>query len=96
MHWLFKSLEKNELYFVDSRTSPNTVAEAVAANSTIHYARRHVFLDNVREQKAIEAQIEKAKSLALKQDLVVAIGHPYPETYLTLQTALHQLERDGF
>ena len=46
MSWLFEELERRGLMFVDSRTTPDTVAPMLAAHFGLPFAERDVFLDN--------------------------------------------------
>ena len=95
MAWLMQVLRKHDLYFVDSRTSHLTVAARTAEAAGIPHLSRNVFLDNVRDEAAIEERFEHALALAGRDGMAVAIGHPYPETLRYLQRALPALEARG-
>ncbi|MBW1764673.1 MAG: divergent polysaccharide deacetylase family protein [Deltaproteobacteria bacterium] len=43
-------------------------------------ARRNLFLDLQRDEKAILAQLRSLKARAEKQGYAIGIGHPYKET----------------
>jgi polysaccharide deacetylase 2 family uncharacterized protein YibQ len=58
--------------------------------------RRHVFLDNDRDIKAIDAQFERLLTIASNQKVTVAIGHPYPETIELLKRKLPSLQLRGY
>ncbi|MDQ7031175.1 MAG: divergent polysaccharide deacetylase family protein [Desulfonauticus sp.] len=81
---LFEQLKANNLFFLDSLTTPKTVTKALAKKINLPYLRRDIFLDNVHNKKAILYQLHKAEALALKKGKAIAIGHPYPETIATL------------
>ncbi|WP_462323316.1 divergent polysaccharide deacetylase family protein [Desulfoplanes sp.] len=68
------------LFFLDSLTTPKSCAAELSSKCRVPYLRRNVFLDNVRDEKAILFQLRKAQSLAGRTGTCVAIGHPYPET----------------
>lgn len=95
MGWVMDELQKRDLYFVDSRTSH----ESVAANTAEHYGvpnlSRQVFLDNERSPQAIEQKLKEVMDIASKHGMAVAIGHPYPETIRSLKAMLPQLEARG-
>lgn len=80
MQWTMEVLDKQGLYFLDSRTTAQTIAESTAKISGIPALRRHVFLDNIKTEEAMEAQFQHALSLGERQLSVVIIAHPYPET----------------
>lgn len=92
MQWLMQSLKQHKLYFIDSRTSPRTVAERTARNTHLPTLRRDVFLDNDLDKSAIEKNIRRWLHLAQTRGLAVAIGHPHPQTLQVLETVLPQLE----
>jgi polysaccharide deacetylase 2 family uncharacterized protein YibQ len=91
MAWLMQVLKTRGLFFVDSRTSADTVAEQQAAVYGVPHLRRHVFLDNTREPGAIRTQFEKLLRKARTDGIAVGIGHPYPVTLRVLQSALPAL-----
>lgn len=95
MSWLMQALQQRQLYFIDSRTSPLTVAQAQAQQLQLTSGRRHIFLDNQRSTQQIAAQFERLLALAKEQGLAVAIGHPHPETLAFLEQALPTLAARG-
>lgn len=94
MERLMSRLKGASLFFVDSRTAPDTVAATTAERFGIPVASRSVFLDNVREQAAIRVTLAEAIAAARKQGSAIAIGHPYPETLAVLAAELPQLPDD--
>ncbi len=95
MRWLMRSAGNHNLFFLDSRTTPNTVAEKAAADAGLRSARRDVFLDDDPDPVAIHRQFERLLKLAREQGKAIAIGHPYPETLEYLETRLPEL-RDEY
>jgi len=82
---LFDEIKKKGLFFVDSLTTSKSVAKILAREKNIPYLQRHVFLDNVQEEKAILFQLQKAENVALRKGTAIAIGHPYAQTLKALQ-----------
>jgi hypothetical protein len=68
-----------KLFFLDSRTTSESVAEKVADDLLLPNTRRHVFLDNESSMEAIEASMEAALKTADEQGYVVMIGHVWCE-----------------
>jgi polysaccharide deacetylase 2 family uncharacterized protein YibQ len=96
MDWLMSGMQEyGELYFIDSRTTKETVAEQVAREHQVPVARRDVFLDNDRNPAAIERQFRELLRLARRQGYAVGIGHPYEETMELLKQELPRLEAEG-
>jgi polysaccharide deacetylase 2 family uncharacterized protein YibQ len=85
MDWLMVTLADKGLYFIDSRTTPNSVAYEVAQERSLPTWSRDIFLDNHRDSDHISEQLAKMSRLAQSRGLVVAIGHPYPETLAALR-----------
>lgn len=95
MAWLMQELRARDLYFVDSRTSDETVAATVAAEFRVPHLSRQVFLDNERTLEAIDARFRDVLALLHETGFAVAIGHPYPETVEYLRAALPLLTQAG-
>jgi polysaccharide deacetylase 2 family uncharacterized protein YibQ len=97
MGWLMDELRQHGgLYFVDSRTTPGSVALPVAQEYGVPRARRDVFLDPVREAGAIQLQWQRALEKARRTGHAIVIGHPYPETLALLERELPRLAAQGF
>jgi len=92
MQWLMQELaQHDELFFVDSRTSPNSIGYQQARQQGLPSLRRNIFLDNDINIAAINRQFMKLLEIARKQGSAVAIGHPYPETLTYLESMLPAL-----
>jgi polysaccharide deacetylase 2 family uncharacterized protein YibQ len=85
-----KLIRTGEMFFLDSRTSQNSVGFKIAREMGVRTANRNVFLDNVRDRQKIKIQLRKLLDIAERRGQAIAIGHPYPET---LQ-ALKELRRE--
>jgi len=96
MGWLMEVLAERGLFFLDSRTHTDTVAETVAREQGLPSGRRHVFLDNERDEAAIRASFERLLRQASRTGRAVAIAHPYPETLAVLQSELSLREQRGW
>ena len=78
-------LKARGLFFMDSVTSAASAAPEAARKAGVQLYRRAVFLDNVRNTRAILGQLKTAERHALKHGRAIAIGHPYNETYEALK-----------
>lgn len=88
MQWLMQSVKKHRLFFVDSRTTPLTVASEIAQQANIRTASRDVFLDNVRTSYEIDRQFRRLLSKAERNRTAIAIGHPYEATIDYLEAVI--------
>lgn len=95
MDWLMTALSALPLYFIDSRTSKETVAYQTARKHRIGSLKRDVFLDNETRYEAIDYQFNRLLDLARSNGSALAIGHPYPGTLAYLEKALPELESRG-
>ena len=75
-------------YFLDSRTSPRSVAYSQAREAGLSSISRDVFLDNDPSSAAIKLQFDIWLERARKQGSAIAIGHPYAHTLEVLQQNL--------
>lgn len=96
MQWLMEQVDHYNLYFVDSKTTAQTVAWKVAEQRATPFLRRNVFLDHIQTTQFIAQQFEQLKADAKKYGHAVAIGHPYPETLDFLDQHLASLTEEGF
>jgi hypothetical protein len=87
-------LAGRNLYFIDSRTTPNSLGRTTAARAGVRFAERAVFIDHDRGYRAALANLvhphrrdwEKGKPLVL-------IGHPFADTIWALTSAQSQWEK---
>jgi polysaccharide deacetylase 2 family uncharacterized protein YibQ len=96
MTWLMEEIKRHgKLFFVDSRTTPKTVAYQLANENGVPSARRDVFLDASRDADAIDAQFDQLLRVARRRGAALAIGHPYAETLEVLEQRLYLLEEQN-
>jgi polysaccharide deacetylase 2 family uncharacterized protein YibQ len=95
MQTVLQSVKRHKLFFLDSRTSKDSLAYQVAQELGVPTARRQVFLDNEAEPGKITQQLQRLIILAQQQGSAIAIGHPYPATVQVLQQHVPALRRAG-
>lgn len=93
MNQIFTVLKKRGLFFVDSRTTAATLTLSSARLFKVPYAERDVFLDHVRKESEIRAQIEHLVQIAEVHGRALGIGHPYEITYQVLKKSLPDLKK---
>ena len=89
-------LKKNNKYFIDSRTTVETIAEEKIRVMGVPVSRRDIFLDNDSDPLLIRRQIDKMIQMATRRGSVVGIGHGRPATLQVLQTEIPRLKADGY
>lgn len=91
MEWLMQALQARGLYFIDSRTTANSIAWSIAQEFNIPSLKRDIFLDHEPTSKFIDQQFKKLTAIAKKRGYAVAIAHPYKETITYLERHLPNL-----
>jgi len=95
MDWFIDEIQQRQLYFIDSRTSARSVAEARARQKLTLVGRRDLFLDHYQSEAFIASQLKRAAKLAAAGEVPVVLGHPYPATLQALQKLLPELLASG-
>jgi hypothetical protein len=83
------------LYFIDSRTSPNSVAFEAAREMGVRAASRNIFLDQPANEETVKTRLEELFRLAVKNGSAVAIGHAKEVTIGALRKYLGLADRYG-
>ena len=89
-------LKRHGKYFIDSRTSSETVAETTMRSRGVPTIRRHVFLDNENQKNKIREQLYKLADKAELKGLAVGIGHAKTNTLKVLKQEIPRLKEHGF
>lgn len=95
MRPVMRELAQQRRYFVDSLTTPKSIAEKTARHMQVPTASRDVFLDNQRDMLRINEQFNKLIAKARRDGRAIGIGHPYPETISYLKKVLPLLPEMG-
>ena len=90
MRVVLSELKKRNLFYIDSRTTSNTVAFQMAKKLGVPVAKRSVFLDNELSTNAIKFQMQRLMGLARHSGMAIGIGHPHEETLRILKDYLHR------
>ena len=90
---LLATADRN-LYFLDSKTSSQSIARKVAHEMRAPYIARDFFLDNIRTGQNMKSIMKNAFTLSRKTGGAVIIGHPYQGTLDFLERELKKLPDD--
>ena len=88
------SINKN-LFFVDSRTTSDSVALSVARAEGLQSITRDIFIDHEESDKFIHLQLKKLIRRAKRRGTALAIAHPKKITLSILEKWLPKLEAQG-
>jgi len=92
---LMGALKKRDIYFLDSKTAPDSIAEDMARAKGIPVTHRDVFIDHFETAEQVRAALEKTERIARITGYAVAIGHPKDVTLEALEAWLPTLPAKG-
>jgi polysaccharide deacetylase 2 family uncharacterized protein YibQ len=95
MRIVLEEVKNSGLYFLDSRTTAESVAFKLAREMGVKYSTRKVFLDNELDTEAIKDELRRAIRIALSKGEAVAIGHPHRQTIKALSQMKETIESAG-
>lgn len=96
MKCILQEIKKRDLYFLDSRTTAETVAYTLSTEMGVPSAERDVFIDAERTEAAIRASIDQLSGLAEKNGFAIGIGHGNQLTLIALRDCIPKLKEQGF
>jgi len=92
MYQFFSVLKKRGLFFIDSRTTAESLCEPSARLFQVPFAQRDVFIDHNLKTDFIRKQIKELIRIAKKNGEAVGIMHPHSTTLRVLQEMLPELK----
>ena len=95
MEEVLAELKERGLFYLDSRTSAESLGYAMASAMEVPAARRDMFIDPVDEVGSVEANLWALAALAGEQGEAIGIGHDREQTLLALEAVLPRLESRG-
>jgi len=84
------------LFFLDSRTSAQSVGYRTAIRLGVPATERQVFLDTDESPEAIREQFIRLLEVARTRGAAVAIGHPHPQTLAVLESEVPKAKAQGY
>ncbi|MEI6614079.1 MAG: divergent polysaccharide deacetylase family protein [Chrysiogenales bacterium] len=92
MRQVLDLVKKAGLFFIDSKTTYETVGFDLAREMKIKTISRDVFLDDEQNYAHSTSQIKRLVELARKNGRALAIGHPFASTLAALRDAIPWLK----
>jgi len=96
MSVVLKEIKARGLLYLDSLTSPRSVAKTVARREGLSIMVRDIFLDNEPDEARIKAQLLELEKISRQRGYAIGIGHPYDATVSVLSQWLGTLTDRGF
>ena len=92
---IMKELKRRDLFFLDSRTTPQTMGLQIAESIGVRATERSLFLDHSQDPEEIKGQLEKLAQLSLETGKAIGIGHPHPSTLTSLREMIPRIKAKG-
>jgi polysaccharide deacetylase 2 family uncharacterized protein YibQ len=92
MYQIFSILKQRGLFFIDSRTTSDSMGRPSARLLQIPFAERDVFIDHYLKPNFIRKQIKELIRIARSNGAAVGILHPHSTTYQILREELPELQ----
>lgn len=95
MRAIMTTLKQNDLFFLDSRTTAQTVAEQAAKEVGIRYGARSVFLDQGYKGGDVRANFAKLLDVSREKGEAIGIGHAIPATLDAMKSVIDDVRTSG-
>lgn len=95
MRIILSDLKRRGLFFLDSRTTPQTVGFRTAKSIGVRAAEKTLFLDHSSREKDIRERMEELTRIALLKGKAIGIGHPHPSTVKVLKEMIPKMQEKG-
>jgi polysaccharide deacetylase 2 family uncharacterized protein YibQ len=83
------------LYFVDSMTSPRSVAYRVGREMGVETGHNELFLDNDPDESSIERTLDRLIRLSRQRGTAIGIAHPFASTHRVFRRLLPRYRDEG-
>jgi polysaccharide deacetylase 2 family uncharacterized protein YibQ len=96
MRVVFEEIKKRGIIYLDSLTTPRSVAPHLCRALELLCIFRDVFLDHTLKEEEILKRIEEWRRIAEERGVAIAIAHPHPRTLSILSRTVPLLVREGY
>ncbi len=93
LYQIFSILKQKNLFFIDSRTTPDTLCRPSARMFHLPFAQRDVFIDHIQKPDFIQKQLNRLLQIANNHGEAIGIAHPHEMTYDVLKAMLPLLKK---
>ena len=93
LYQILSVLKKRKLFFIDSRTTTETLCKPSAQLLQVPFAQKDVFLDHIQKPDFIRKQIHRLIHIANSHGEAIGIAHPHAVTYDVLREVLPELKK---
>ena len=95
MRIVFSELKRRGLFFLDSRTTPQTIGLEVARSVGLKAMERNLFIDHSSDEEDIKQKLERLIQFSLSTGKAIGIGHPHPTTLKSIKEMIPKMKEKG-
>ena len=89
-------IKEKKKFFIDSRTTNNSLAETTMRKYGVPTNMRDIFLDNELDEEKIKIQLLELADVSEEKGIAIGIGHVKPQTLNVLAKEIPVLQEKGF
>jgi len=95
MKIILSELQRRRLFFLDSRTTPQTVGLQIAESIGLKAMERTLFLDHSSSEGNVKKKLELLIEISLSTGKAIGIGHPHSSTIKSLKEIIPKMKEKG-
>ena len=97
MNMVMAYLKKTDRFFLDSRTTPDSVASDAATRHGVPFLSRDVFLDVTADEETVNAAFDRGMTIGREKGSAILIGHVTNQVVVSvLERRIEEIEEAGF
>jgi len=94
MKKIIGAIKEKQLIFIDSNTSPSSMAYSLAKKEGLICGASQGFLDSIDDLDAIERKLRSLVKMAKEKGNIIVIAHPRKNTFNVLKRSLPELKEE--
>jgi polysaccharide deacetylase 2 family uncharacterized protein YibQ len=95
MKIILSELQRRRLFFLDSRTTPQTVGLQIAESIGLKAMERTLFLDHSSSEGNVKKKLGLLIEISLSTGKAIGIGHPHSSTIKSLKEIIPKMKEKG-
>ncbi len=92
---VLSDLKRRGLFFLDSRTTPQTVGLKTAKVIGLKAVERTLFIDHLLEEGDIRKKLDRLIQVSLSTGMAIGIGHPHSRTIQSIREGIPRMKEKG-
>ncbi len=92
---ILSELKRRGLFFLDSRTTPQTVGLQTARLIGLKATERTLFIDHSPDEEEMKEGLDRLMQFSLSTGIAIGIGHPHPATLKSIREMIPKMKEKG-